>query len=76
VRVQKSVFVFNGTRRELDAVKADLMGLIDVAEDRVQAWPAHEPPGIVAWNAGVSLPGRVMCVVLCSDGLLYVEDPE
>ena len=75
VRVQKSVFVFHGTRKDLAAVKGDLVGLIDVAEDRVQAWPAHEPPGIVAWNAGVSLPGRVMCVVLSPDGILYVEDP-
>jgi len=52
------------------------MTIIDVAEDRVQAWPAHEPPGIFAWNAGVALQGRVMCVVLCPDCLLYVEDPQ
>ena len=76
VRVQKSVFVYHGTRRDLDAVKGDLMTLIDIAEDRLQAWPAHEPPGIVAWNAGVALPGKVMCVVLCPDRLLYVEDPQ
>jgi CRISPR-associated protein Cas2 len=76
VRVQKSVFVFHGTRHDLDAVKGDLVSLIDVAEDRLQAWPAHDPPGIVSWTAGVALPGRVMCAVLCPDRILYVEDPQ
>lgn len=76
VRVQKSVFIYHGTRRDLDAVKGDLMTLIDIAEDRVQSWPAHEPPGIVAWNAGLAMPGKVMCVVLCPDRLLFVEDPQ
>lgn len=74
VRVQKSVFVFHGTRHDLDAVKSELLAIIDVAEDRVQAWPAVDPPGIVSWTAGTALPGRVMCVVLCPDELLYVED--
>lgn len=76
VRVQKSVFVYHGTRKDLADVKGDLMSLIDMAEDRVQAWPAYEPPGIVAWNAGVALPGKVMCIVLCPDKLLYVEAPQ
>jgi len=75
VRVQKSVFVFNGTRRDLDAIKGDLLALIDIAEDRLQSWPAHDPPGIVSWTAGVALPGRSICVVLCPDQLFYVEDP-
>ena len=74
VRVQKSVFVFHGTRQDLDGVKSELLSLIDVAEDRVQAWAAHDPPGIVSWSAGIALPGRVMCVVLCPDHLIYVED--
>jgi len=43
VRVQKSVFVFHGTRQDLDGVKSELLSLIDVAEDRVQA-PAGKPP--------------------------------
>lgn len=75
VRVQKSVFVFTGTRRELDAVKGDLVTLIDVAEDRVQAWPVHDGPGIVGFVAGTAVPGRALCVVLCPDGLVYVEEP-
>ena len=75
VRVQQSVFVFHGTRRDLDAIKGDLLALIDIAEDRLQSWPAHDPPGIVSWTAGVALPGRSICVVLCPDQLFYVEDP-
>lgn len=73
VRVQKSVFIFEGTRRELEGVAGDLMGLIDVAEDRVQAWPLHDAPGIHGWDAGTALPGHVAAVVFCPDGIVFLE---
>lgn len=73
VRVQKSVFIFSGTRAELEAVTGDLMTLIDVAEDRVQAWPVHDAPGIHGLDGGTALPGRVAAVVLCPDGMIYLE---
>ena len=73
VRVQKSVFIFVGSRQELEAVTGDLMTLIDVAEDRVQAWPVNDSPVIHGWNAGTALPGHVAAVVLCPDGIVYVE---
>lgn len=73
VRVQKSVFLFEGTRRDLEGVTGDLMTLIDVAEDRVQAWPVHDSPAISGWGGGTAHPGHVVAAVLCPDGMLYVE---
>lgn len=73
VRVQKSVFIFEGTRNELNVVTGDLMRLIDVNEDRVQAWPVHHGPDIRGWDAGTALPGHVAAVVLCNEGMIYVE---
>lgn len=73
VRVQKSVFIFVGSRQELDGVTGDLMELIDVAEDRVQAWPVHDSPEIHGWDGGTALPGHVAAVVLCPDGIVYLE---
>ena len=73
VRVQKSVFLFDGSRHDLAAVTGDLASLIDVAEDRVQAWPVYDSPEIHGWNAGTALPGRVAAVVLCPEGIVYLE---
>jgi len=73
VRVQKSVFVFEGTRRELDAVAGDLMGLIDLSEDRVQAWPVHDGPNIRGWDAGTAIPGHVAAVIVSPEGVIYLE---
>lgn len=75
VRVQKSVFIFSGTRRDLDAVKGDLMTLIDVAEDRLQAWPIHGGQGVVGFTEGAAICGTAVCVVLSADGIVYVEEP-
>jgi len=73
VRVQKSVFMFEGTRRELEGVMNDLMELIDAAEDRVQAWPLHDSAAIHDWAAGATLPGHVAAVVFCPDGFVFLE---
>ena len=73
VRVQKSVFVFVGSRQELDDVTDDIMQLIDVSEDRVQVWPVNEGPGIRGFEAGTALPGSVAAVVLCPDGIVFLE---
>ena len=73
VRVQKSIFVFAGTRGELESVTSDLACLIDVSEDRLQAWPVHDGPGIHGFEAGSSLPGRVAVAVLGPDGILTLE---
>jgi len=74
VRVQKSVFVLVGTRKDLDAVTGDLMTMIDVTEDRIQAWPVHDSAEIHGWDGGTALPGHVAAVVLCPDGVIYLED--
>ncbi len=72
-RVQKSVFLFVGSRRDLDGVTGDLMQLIDLNEDRVQAWPVVDSAKIHGWNAGTALSGYVAAAVLSPEGLLYLE---
>ena len=42
VRVQKSVFLYDGSREELDATCGHLVTLIDNHEDRVQACGLHQ----------------------------------
>ena len=74
VRVQKSVFVLDGSWEDLEHVTADLAALIDVAEDRIQAWPIRDTPAVNGWEAGDTLPGHVKAVVLCPDGVLYLEN--
>jgi len=69
VRVQKSVFIFVGSRAALDGVTGDLTGLIDVAEDRLQPWPLYDCPEIHGWNAFTALPGHVAAVAfMAADG--------
>ncbi len=72
-RIQKSVFLLNGTRQDLEGVTTDLMALIDVAEDRVQAWPILDTPKIHGWHGGTAMPGHVDAVILCPEGLLFLE---
>ena len=69
VRMQKSVFIFVGSRAALDGVTGGLTGLIDVAEDRLQTWPLHDCPEILGWNTGTALPGHVAAVAfMAADG--------
>ena len=49
------------------------MQLIDLNEDRVQAWPVVDSAKIHGWNAGTALSGYVAAAVLSPEGLLYLE---
>lgn len=73
VRVQKSVFLYVGTRAELKVVLADLTGLIDLHEDRIESWPIRRQRGSVHLRTGHVFPGVVACAVLSPTGIDYVE---
>jgi CRISPR-associated endonuclease Cas2 len=64
VRVQKSVFLYEGSRAELDAVCGDLMTLIDIHEDRVQAWGVHESHPTSALDGAMGHPSHALCVAI------------
>jgi CRISPR-associated protein Cas2 len=63
LRTQKSVFLFEGTAAEAEALLDEAAALLDLREDIVQAWPlpaAVPPLGSVR---GVALPYRPAAVV-------------
>lgn len=64
VRVQKSVFVYDGSRADLDAVCGDLVTLIDIHEDRVQAWGVHESHPTRVLDGASGHPSHAICVAI------------
>lgn len=73
-RVQKSVFLFEGTPRELRLVESDLLTLIDLFEDKIQAWPLVPQSRVRRWDAGVAHPGIVRVSIVAPDQVLLIED--
>jgi len=76
VRVQKSVFVYEGTRGELDAVCGDLMNLIDIHEDRIQAWGVHDSHPTKALDGATGHPSQAICVAISPLIGLVLESEE
>ena len=75
VRVQKSVFIYEGSRAGLDAVCGDLVTLIDIHEDRVQAWGVHESHPTTVLDPAVGHPTHAICVAISpSVGLVLWRD--
>ena len=72
-RVQKSLFVFTGTRRELDAVLRSVVAEIDPAADRVQAWPVRTSSRSNRVDAGIGLPDTGLAVIVSPDLCLIIE---
>lgn len=73
-RTQKSVFLLEGSPAELAAVQRQLIKLIDWAEDRIQSWPVIESTALSRWDAGQTLPSRVLCAVVTPREVLLLED--
>ena len=72
IRVQKSVFLFDGNREELHGLQRQLVQLIDVHEDRLQSWPIRQTRDICRWNAGKAWPGTGSCLVVTTDDLILL----
>ena len=72
-RVQKSVFIFTGSRKQLDAVIDSLISHIDISEDRIQAWPIRASTRACRIDVGVSLPDTGVALVICEDHWSVIE---
>jgi len=72
-RVQKSVFVFTGTRRELDDLMRVLVQEIDTTSDRIQAWPVRTSSRSQRVDAGAGLPEMGVAVVVSAQQCLVIE---
>ena len=74
VRVQKSVFIFEGTVQAMDDVLKELLGLIDLGEDRVQIWPVASATSLHRWEAGKALPTRMLAAIVGQRDLMILGD--
>lgn len=72
-RVQKSLFVFTGSRRELDAVLRSVVAEIDPAADRVQAWPIRTSSRSNRVDAGIALPDTGVAVIVSPELCIIIE---
>lgn len=73
LRVQKSVFLFDGTYAELRNILSGLLGIIDIHLDRVQAWPIGQTTTLQRIDLGTTLPARPICVVVGRTTSLVLE---
>jgi len=72
-RVQKSVFVFTGSRATLDSVTRVLMQRIDINEDRIQAWPVRTSTRSCRVDAGLALPETGVALIASPENWLVIE---
>ena len=72
-RVQKSLFIFNGSRKELNSIITDLVALIDITEDRVQAWPIRTSTKACRVDAGCIVPDTGLALVIADDHWMMIE---
>ena len=73
LRVQKSVFTFDGTAADLADVFSTLIPLIDVHEDTVQAWSLLQTTAVRDLKLGNALPNRILSLVITPQGVLVLE---
>lgn len=72
-RVQKSVFVFTGSRKQVEAVLHGAVALIDPAEDRIQCWPIRTSSKACRIDLGTATPDSGVALVVGSDSWTVVE---
>ncbi|GIW83334.1 MAG: hypothetical protein KatS3mg105_5141 [Gemmatales bacterium] len=72
-RVQKSVFMFTGTRRQLEGVIRGVMQIIDPSCDRVQAWPIRTSTRSCRADAGDTMPDTGLALVFTDQEWTMIE---
>jgi len=72
-RVQKSLFVFTGTRLELDGLMSGLMREIDPISDRIQAWPVRTSSRSQRIDVGSGMPEMGVAVIVSPAQCLVIE---
>lgn len=72
-RVQKSLFVYTGTRRGLDGLIRGIVQHIDPVADRIQAWPIRTSSRSQRIDAGTGVPESGVAVVVSAARSLVIE---
>lgn len=72
-RVQKSVFMFHGSRKQLDGIISGLVQYIDPFADRIQAWPVRTSTRAGRVDAGNAIPDTGVALIMASDEWTVVE---
>lgn len=73
LRVQKSVFSYQGTPDTLRYLFDLILPLINVHEDIVQAWTLQQTTAVRDLKVGIALPNRLISLVASPDQLLFLE---
>lgn len=72
-RVQYSVFLFSGTRRELDGVLRGLMQEIEPSIDRIQAWPIRTSTRSCRVDVGAALSESGVALIVSQTDWMLIE---
>lgn len=72
-RVQKSVFVFTGSRKQLDGLITELVQQTDPSEDRIQAWPIRTSTKSLRVDVGNALPDTAMTLIITDQAYTLIE---
>lgn len=76
IRCQKSVFVFDGSERELQELLSDLKPLLNLKEDIVQAWRLPKGVSTSGIVQGRQANVRPASAVFHPSGVLFIKDHE
>lgn len=74
VRVQRSVFIFDGTAKNLDVLMRDCLQYIDIHSDVLQSWRLADVVKVETFAAGLSVTPNLAAIVLSPCGCYSVED--
>jgi CRISPR-associated protein Cas2 len=72
-RVQKSVFIYTGSRRDLEAIIGTAIQFIEPSLDRIQAWPIRTSTKACRIDAGNALPETGVALVMLGDEGKIIE---
>lgn len=72
-RVQKSVFVYTGSRTSLDSLVRTAMNEFDPSEDRIQAWPIRTSTRSCRMDAGAALPETGVALIATPSSWIVIE---
>ncbi len=72
-RVQKSLFVYTGSRRDLDGVIGAVVQHIEPSIDRVQAWPIRTSTRACRVDGGAAMPDRGVALIVTASDWTIIE---
>lgn len=72
-RVQKSLFIYTGSRRDLDGVIVAVVQHIEPSVDRVQAWPIRTSTRACRVDGGAAMPDRGVALIVTASDWTIIE---